>query len=193
MDEKLALISHLVLPFDIHAQAYKLNPLEEFVLRTESKEKHDESMISNNSRQPNTHGNGLYQEVNPMRKQYHFRKSDQGLLAWDIDNLVSLTTYLEAIELPLSNIRELDEPYWYDLEGDTPTCKSIANHIRLIQYADLSHPIIVCPEGRVMDGMHRVVKAYLEGRKIVLAYRLPVLPPPDFVDVDPDDLPYDET
>lgn len=58
MDEKLALISHLVLPFDIHAQVYKLKPLEEFVLRTKPKEKHDESMISNNSTQPNTHGNG---------------------------------------------------------------------------------------------------------------------------------------
>lgn len=128
-----------------------------------------------------------------MRKQYYLRKSDQGLLAWDIDNLVSLTTNLEAIELPLSDIRELNEPYWYDLEGDKPTCKSISNHIRLIQSADLSHPIIVCPEGRVMDGMHRVVKAHLEGRKCVSAYRMPILPPPDYVGIDPDDLPYGDT
>lgn len=127
-----------------------------------------------------------------MRKQYHLRNSDQGLLAWDIDNLIRLTANLEVIEQPLNDIRELDEPYWYDLEGDRPTCKSIADHIRLVQATDLAYPIILCPAGRVMDGMHRVVRAFLEGRRFLLAYRLPVLPEPDYVGVDPADLPYDE-
>ncbi|MFW8565343.1 hypothetical protein [Orrella sp. 11846] len=40
--------------------------------------------------------------------------------------------------------------------------------------------------------MHRVVKAYLQGRTSVLAYQLPVLPEPDYVGVDQDDLPYNE-
>ncbi len=43
-----------------------------------------------------------------------------------------------------------------------------------------------------MDGMHRVVKAFLEDRPFVLAYRLSDLPEPDYVGVDPDDLPYDD-
>ncbi|MDR0633967.1 MAG: hypothetical protein LBF91_03205 [Azoarcus sp.] len=127
-----------------------------------------------------------------MRKQYHFRSSDQGLLVWNVDSLIRLTANLEAIEYPLDDIRELDEPYWYELEGDRPTCKSIANHIRLVQAADLGCPIILCPVGKVMDGMHRVVKAFLENRRFLLAYRLPYLPEPDYVGVDPDDLPYDE-
>ena len=42
-----------------------------------------------------------------------------------------------------------------------------------------------------MDGMHRVVKAFLEDCSFLLAYRLPVLPKPDYIGVDPDDLPYD--
>jgi len=127
-----------------------------------------------------------------MRKQYHFRKSDHGLQVWDVGNLIRLTAHLKATEHPLSDIRELDEPYWYDLEGDRPTCKSIAEHMCLVQAADLSWPIIICPAGRVMDGMHRVVKAFLEGHKFLLAYRLPVLPEPDYVGVHPDDLSYDE-
>jgi hypothetical protein len=126
-----------------------------------------------------------------MRKQYHFRQGIQGLQAWDVDLLIDLTTHLTAIEHPLSEIRELDEPYWYDLEGDQPTCKSIAAHMRLVHAADLAYPIILCPTGRVMDGMHRVVKAFLEGRKCLLAYRLPVLPEPDYVGLHPDELPYD--
>ncbi len=127
-----------------------------------------------------------------MRKQYHLRNSGQGLQAWDVDNLIRLTTDLKAIELPLNKIRELNEPYWYESEGDSPTCKSIAGHIRLIQSTDLAYPIIICPEGRVMDGMHRVVKAFLEDRSFVLAYRLPALPKPDYIGLDPDKLPYDD-
>jgi len=126
-----------------------------------------------------------------MRKQYHLRNSNKGLQAWDVDNLICLTKDLEVTEHLLNDIRELDEPYWYSLEGEKPTCKSIADHIRLIEATDLSYPIILCPDGRVMDGMHRVVKAFLEGRKFLLAYRLPVLPEPDYVGVDPVDLPYE--
>ncbi|MDO5653344.1 MAG: hypothetical protein Q4G39_04500 [Brachymonas sp.] len=125
-----------------------------------------------------------------MRKQYHFRKSDQGLLAWDVDRLVHLTAGLEVEAVLLSSIRELDEAYWYDTGGDLPTCRSVAEHMRLVQAADLAYPIILCPQGRVMDGMHRVVKAFLQGTDAIAAYRLPVLPAPDFVGVEPDALPY---
>lgn len=127
-----------------------------------------------------------------MRKQYHFRHSDEGLRAWDVDKLIRLTKGMKADEVLLSAIGELDEPYWYDAEGDTPTCRSITDHMRLVQAANLAYPIILCPEGRVMDGMHRVVKALLEGHDFVRAYRLPILPEPDYIGVHPDDLPYDE-
>ncbi|MGH3263648.1 MAG: hypothetical protein ACRDNS_16835, partial [Trebonia sp.] len=33
----------------------------------------------------------------------------------------------------------------------------------LIIQVDLSHPIILGPDGRVMDGMHRIARALLEG------------------------------
>ncbi|MDV6345828.1 hypothetical protein [Nitrosomonas sp. Is37] len=46
--------------------------------------------------------------------------------------------------------------------------------------------------GRLMDGMHRVAKAYLDGHIHIKAVQLQVLPEPDYVGVDPDDLPCDE-
>ena len=126
-----------------------------------------------------------------MRKQYHFRHSPQGLLAWDVDRLIALTAGLKTEALPLDQIRELDEPYWYGPGGALPTCRSVAEHMRLVQAADLRYPIIVCPQGYIMDGMHRVVKAWLEGRDSIKAYRLTTLPEPDFVGVPADDLPYE--
>ena len=82
----------------------------------------------------------------------------------------------------------MDERYWFDLEGDVPDCRTVAEHARLIEEADLAFPIIVDPEGRVMDGMHRVCKALNQGAETILAYRLLVLPEPDSIGVAAGDL-----
>ena len=92
----------------------------------------------------------------------------------------------------MTKIKEFEETYWYNEEGDSPTCRSITQHIKLVNDSDLNYPIIVCPDGKLMDGMHRVVKANLLELKTIKAYRLSTLPKPDYIDVDPDDLPYDE-
>jgi hypothetical protein len=62
--------------------------------------------------------------------------------------------------------------------------------IRLIEETDLSHAIILDPDGRVMDGMHRVAKALSLGQTHIKARRLAVLPEPDYLGVEPDELPY---
>jgi hypothetical protein len=60
----------------------------------------------------------------------------------------------------------------------------------LVQQADLAYPVLLCAEGRLMDGMHRLVKALLEQRECVQAVRFPVTPKPDDINVAADDLPY---
>ncbi|MBK1881096.1 hypothetical protein JIN85_01645 [Luteolibacter pohnpeiensis] len=126
-----------------------------------------------------------------MRPQYHFRPSEQGLLAWDVRNLIKKTIDLTPSEIELTSILEIDEMYWYDSEGDAPTCRSIANHSKLINGADLSFPIILDPDGRVMDGMHRVCKALVLGLEKIDAYKLPEMPDPDFIGISAKDLPYE--
>ena len=127
-----------------------------------------------------------------MRKQYHLRPSASGLLAWDVDRLIALTADLPQREVPLDTIRELDEPFWFGGGSETATCRAVAEHARLIAEAHLSHPIILGADGRVMDGMHRVAKAYLEGRDTIPAVQLDVDPEPDFVGVDEAALPYED-
>jgi len=112
-------------------------------------------------------------------------------MAWDVRKLLELTDGLPVEEIPLSDIRELDEPFWFELGGEAPTCRSIAGHATLIRDADLSYPIVVDPDGRVMDGMHRVCKALIEGANRIPAYRLVELPNPDSIGVRAEDLPYD--
>lgn len=60
-------------------------------------------------------------------------------------------------------IRELDENYWFGEKHDQLTCRAITEHFRLMTETDLNHPVILSSNGRLMDGMHRVCKALMEG------------------------------
>ena len=121
-----------------------------------------------------------------MRKQYYFRRSDHGLLAWDVDRLVELSRSLPRQRVALAQIRELDEPCGG--EGARLTWRDVAEHVKLIHEADLSYPIILSANGEVMDGRHRVAKAAIEGRDSIEAVQFEVDPVPDFVGREAEDL-----
>ncbi len=125
-----------------------------------------------------------------LRRQYHFRPGPDGLRAWDVHRLIRLTRGLPVMQVPLSSLRELDQPYWFSCEGDTPTPRAIVEHLRLMDAADLRWPIILSADGGVMDGMHRAAQALRLGHTHIRAVRLSNDPPPDFVGVAPADLPY---
>ncbi|MFQ2124183.1 hypothetical protein ACK33G_06585 [Aeromonas jandaei] len=127
-----------------------------------------------------------------IRAQYHFRASEQGLLAWDVRRLVRLSRDLPRQAVALSDIAELDRDHWYGYGSATPTVRSVVEHCQLIMAADLAYPIIVDSAGRVMDGMHRIGKALLLGHSHIDAVRFVVDPAPDYQDCDPDSLPYDD-
>ena len=122
-----------------------------------------------------------------MRKQYYFRPSGRGVLAWDVDRLVELSRDLPRKHVALAQIREFDEPW----DGEESiTWRSLLEHMQLIAEADLSFPIILSANGSVMDGMHRVAKAAQEGRTEIEAVQFSDDPEPDFIGRGPNDLPY---
>ncbi len=126
-----------------------------------------------------------------MRQQYHFRDVGSDVWIWDVHRLVQLSAELSVIDVPLCDISELDEDWWYKSPPNTPTPRSIAHHMQLAQAADLSYPIILCAEGRLMDGMHRALKALTNGMESIKAVRFDVTPEPDFFNRCADELPYD--
>lgn len=128
-----------------------------------------------------------------MRTQYHFRRSPRGLCAWDVHRLIEQSRGLARERVPLSAIRELDEPHWANEHVRQLTCREITGHARLILDCDLAFPIILSRDGRVMDGMHRICKALLQGLEDIEAVRFVNDPEPDYIGVHPDDLPYSET
>ena len=83
-----------------------------------------------------------------MRQQYYFRSSPGGLLAWDVNRLVELTRNVPREQVPLETIHELDETWAGD---DEPrTWRALVEHMKLIDAADLSYPIILSAGGAVM-------------------------------------------
>ncbi len=96
------------------------------------------------------------------------------------------------MRIPLIAIVELDEPFWANERAGYLTCREIVEHTRLILECDLMFPIILSSDGRVMDGMHRVCKALLQGLEDIEAVRFVHDPEPDYVGVRPNDLPYSD-
>ena len=124
-----------------------------------------------------------------MRKQFYLRPNQGRFTAWDVHRLVQLSKDLPRIRVPLDAIREIDEPHWFSGGAQDATCRAVMEHARMINEANLQFPIILSSDGRVMDGMHRVLKAALTGSPSIEAVRFERDPEPDLIDVAIDDLP----
>src|SRR5689334_14061050 len=115
------------------------------------------------------HATSAGEAGNPaMRKQYYFRHSERGILAWDVDRLIIRSRHFHRVNISVGTIRELDLSFASEFDH-APTRQDVVNHVELIHAADLSYPIILSADGRVMDGMHRVAKAVLLGRATIEA------------------------
>ena len=123
-----------------------------------------------------------------MRKQYHFRQAGDDTYIWDVHRLVKLSQNFKIQQIPVNDIQELNEAYWFP--KSVPTTQQIIEHLQLVNDADLSYPIILCASGRVMDGMHRVAKACISNQSDILAVQFEQTPKPDFINIDADLLDY---
>lgn len=63
--------------------------------------------------------------------------------------------------------------------------------MRFVEVVDMEHPIILGHDGRLMDGMHRIARALLEGTEEITAVQFAGPIEPDYRRVMPNELPYD--
>ena len=104
---------------------------------------------------------------------------DGKLLIWEVEKLWGLSKGLPVKTLPLSAITNFDDVCWFHSHEKKPTCRAVASHAKRIYEADLSRPIILSATGIMMDGMHRVAKAWLLGMAEIQAVQFLADPPPD--------------
>ena len=94
-----------------------------------------------------------------------------------MQQLWDMAAGLPSKRVRLSELNALDEVRWFSEQmNKLPTCRAVAEHARDIYEADFRFPIILSPSGIVLDGMHRLCKAFLQGMEEIDAVQLPVMP-----------------
>jgi hypothetical protein len=105
--------------------------------------------------------------------------SDGTMRFWRMEQLWELAAGLAVKKVRTRDLPGFDEVRWF---GEPlkipPTCRTVAEHARDIYEADLTYPIILSPSGEVLDGMHRVAKAWLLGVEEMDAVQLLEMPAP---------------
>ena len=117
--------------------------------------------------------------------QRRFYSDGRGI--WYIDRFWQLAEGLPTEDLVVEKVPVLDEVCWFSERwGKRPTCRAVIEHCQRILAADMSYPVILAPNGDVLDGVHRIAKAMTHGQATVKAVRLSKMPPPDEL-LSPDD------
>lgn len=100
--------------------------------------------------------NGSYTPV-PYELQCHKVKNK----LWYVSDLIKATESLEVEERPVEDIRavRLNLP----LIKEPVTHLMLAYHMRVAAMSDMSYPIILARDGRIMDGHHRLIRALADG------------------------------
>ena len=106
-------------------------------------------------------------------------RPDGSMRFWRMDQLWELVARLPVKRVRVRDLPGFDEVRWFGGPLNLqPTCRTIAEHARDIYDADLTFPIILSPTGEVLDGMHRICKAYLQGVEQIDAVQLHEMPEP---------------
>src|SRR6266536_3431146 len=104
------------------------------------------------------------------------------LLIWDGHRVWRLAEVLpvESVSLGVfQSVLENRHSRFWPKEEQAPTHLEIASYVKRISDVDLAYPIILSAEGEVMDGLHRLTKAWMLGVETIRAVRFPVTPEPD--------------
>jgi hypothetical protein len=112
--------------------------------------------------------------------QKHSRLTPHGRYFWYTERLWQLTRALPVKMVAIHAIPEFDQNCWFSNTAP-PTCRAVASHAKRIYEADLSYPIILSAAGHLMDGGHRLAKAWLLGLAEIQAVQFTEDPAPDYI------------
>ncbi len=100
---------------------------------------------------------------------------------WSVKRLWELTQTFPTFKYQVSSFDMFEKDIWF-CGYKKPTIKSVLNHMERIKQADLRFPIIISEEGLVMDGVHRILRAHIDGLEWVNAVQFIKNPQPDLIE-----------
>ena len=113
------------------------------------------------------------------RPERHSHTVPGGRAYWLTHKLWAAAAGLPVFQIAIADIPEFDRDCWF--RGQAPSLREVAGHARRIMAADLAYPIIFSADGALMDGGHRIARAWIEGRTVIYAVRFAVDPEPEEV------------
>jgi len=97
--------------------------------------------------------------------------------AWSVQRLWDLGAEEQRERVRIKDIPQAESSWFWGAE--VPSVRETAEECARITRADLRYPIILDPDGSLMDGAHRLGKAIELGHKDIWAVRLSEMPEPD--------------
>lgn len=120
------------------------------------------------------------------RLLYGERGPDGRTPYWRTTSIWAAAEGRPVVSRSLDELGILDDVVWFGGPHDVqPTIRRVAERARDIFAADLTFPVVVTRAGEVLDGAHRIARAYLDGLERLPVIILDAWPLPDgFVDDD---------
>lgn len=97
---------------------------------------------------------------------------------WLTHRLWELAKNLPIFEYKVETFNGFDQDVWFGSQHK-PTVNKVLEHYKKIEKANFDHPIILSHDELILDGVHRICRAHLDGRKTIPAVRFQVDPEPD--------------
>jgi hypothetical protein len=91
---------------------------------------------------------------------------------WNIESIWGHAKNLKVKKILIDSIAEFDQNCWFTRPKHPPTCRAVAEHAKRIIEADLMNPIILSADGVLMDGAHRIAKAWISGKDTIESVQL---------------------
>jgi hypothetical protein len=111
---------------------------------------------------------------------YGSERPDGGTPYWTMHTIWAAAKGKPELSVAIAELNLLDAVVWFGgPKNIEPTIRRVAERARDIFNADFNCPIIMTRSGEVLDGAHRIAKAYLQGLQTITAVVLDDYPPPD--------------
>jgi len=93
---------------------------------------------------------------------------------WAVPRLIEHSKNFPVFEISVAGIYIGSRVF-----SESRTARSIAEHVKRVNETSLEYPIIMDPDGFIIDGWHRVIKALVNGVKTIKAVRFESMPASD--------------
>lgn len=98
------------------------------------------------------------------------QKQDYRGVTYNVLDLIEASKELEVLEII---VKDINIDYGAPCDNNM---LSFIEHYKMVENSELKYPIILSPDNFILDGKHRVIKAWMEKRKFIKAVRFTTMP-----------------